>query len=196
MSARLTLRARAGCLAGSLLHLAGCSRAPLPRLCPNLESGALVISEIHGNASSRWGQWIELHNQAGVEIPLAAIVLRTSTLMATRESILVRSSSLRVAPDDYVVLGRFTDDQRPPHVDYAYAVDFEGDFPAKGILEVYSCERLVDRVVFEGLPSNGSYSFDGSAWCTDTVTTPLPDGGSANTPTGPGTPGARNRPCK
>jgi len=103
-------------------------------------------------------------------------------------------------------------------VQYGYRVDYDRDLPAEGVLEVASCGALVDRVVYRGLPSRGTLGLDGAkapdaganddpaAWCVDATPpggAPV-DGGAAPADLAgsgsmlgiPGTPGARNRPCK
>ena len=200
---RALLSATVGALVVALVP--ACERAPDERICPDVGAGALVVTELRGAQTDddTWGQWIELHNPTSAAIPLAGIGLHLLRLDGGDEAtVLVRDHALVAAAGAYVVLGRFTDETIPTHVDYAYGNDLEADLFAGAALELRSCEVLLDRVIWRQLPTAGTHSLgkapgaapdattndDEALWCTDATAAP-PD------PALPGTPGEENHPC-
>ena len=196
----------------------GCTRPPIERICPDLEPGAVVVSEFRGPQADTdtWGQWIELFNHSGNEASLAGVVVHlTDTQGSSPQEVFIRNRTLRVPAGGYVVLGRFPDDERPAHVQYGYRLDLDENLHVDGVIEVLSCGRLLDRVVYHDLPTRGTRAFDGAqgldgtanddqrAWCNDQTPPagPAGDGGAPGSDGGtpnlgiPGTPGAKNRPC-
>ncbi len=191
-----------GCLAASL---AACTTDLVPEVCPPLGTGDLVVTEIRGNQSGAQGEWIELYN-AGAATDLRGLRLGLRKLDGSTPHQVIVRRALAVAAGDYVVLGAFPDDQRPAHVDYGWLPDVTdgsggiSHLPDSGALDVTACDVTVDRVVWNDLPSDGTYALglappDASgndvmtAWCADTVDD------DPVTPGLPGTPGASNRPC-
>lgn len=192
------------------LLAAGCSRPPLERLCTRLDAGALVVTELRGPQSGvdTFGQWLELYNHTAQPVPMVGVTLGLSHLDGSGYvELSVRARDLSVAAGGYVVLGRFLTGEEPAHVQYGYRRDFDKDLYPDAILDVLSCGQLIDRVVYRGLPSLGTFALDGAtppdaaandaagAWCVDaTPGGPSGDGGAAQLGV-PGTPGMRNRPC-
>lgn len=206
--------------ASLLLSLSGigCERGPLERICTPLEVGDLAISEIRGTKDA-WGQWIELYNPTGQEQALVGLKLRLTNLDGSDlREILVRDHDLRIGPGGYVVLGRFAQDAVPAHVDYGAEVDFDFDLSLydNGVLQVLSCDatapkdpdqdRIIDQIVYQGLPSQGSLGFDGALaltaqandeeddWCVDATEVEVVIGDSTQVLPA-GTPGELNREC-
>jgi hypothetical protein len=191
-----------------LLH--ACVRDPLPRTCNALTPGQLVFSELRGKQSGAdtYGQWIELFNPGAGTIGLAGISVALTKLDGSeRVEIPIRNRELSIAPSGYLVMGRFGASELPSHVDYGYGDEFNQDLFSDGVLELYACGVLVDRVIYHGLPSQGTLALDGRIdpsaeandqevnWCTDSTEAPSPDSGRTQLGS-PGTPRERNRPCK
>ena len=195
------MRDLAHTLALCLTLLAGaCAREPLD--CNSLATGDLVISELRGKQSGEdaLGQWIELRNASGLTVALDGLVLRLMRLNGASEaSAMIRLRGLSVAPDGYVVLGRFAAEGLPAHVDYGFGAESDLELYSDGVLELHACSALIDRVVYRNLPGAGSLAFDGAipltaesnddqrCWCVDLG---KPAAGF------PGTPGEDNRRCE
>ncbi|MCA9706618.1 MAG: lamin tail domain-containing protein [Myxococcales bacterium] len=212
--------------------LGGCAREPEACLL-ELSEGDVVISEIRGpqeGPDSR-GEWFELYNASGDRVDLRGLRGVLTNLEGSVElSFLVRESLL-VEPDDYVVLGSLViDEARRPELDYSFNADFRaeardplededsGPIPlpedeitdprslfANARFELRACDRLVDRVAYAELPTEGTYSLDGSTspsaddnddpsrWCPN-ATEPSSEG--PQTALGrPGSPGEANPAC-
>lgn len=188
--------------------VSGCAREPEPLVCPDAEEGELVISEVRGAQSSTdtWGQWVELYNASGSDIDIHG--LRVTFVPgdgSEPDVVLVRTEPVEVPLGEYVVLGREDDIRRSPHVDYGYLLDFAGDIPPVGKIEVQACGVVVDSATYRDLPQIGTLALDGeieptaeanddmASWCGDTTEPPLE---GPQTEIGvPGTPGEENRPC-
>lgn len=109
--------------------LVGCMREPEPWVCPALDEGDLVISEIRGKQalSDSFGQWIELYNASEEEIDLRGLsVVTTEISGAGYRRVVVRASDVLVAPGQYVVLGHHgpAAEDIPAFVDYSYFSDW------------------------------------------------------------------------
>jgi hypothetical protein len=201
------------------LALCGCPRDPQPWICPPLQPGDLVVTELRGpqSGADANGQWLELFNATGEPIDLRGLRLTIQLLSGSGAStILVRAPELTVEPGDYVVLGHHDPERAPAFVDYAFLSDYfttstsdDGettarpkDLPLDGVVEVYGCDGLVDRLVYRDLPELGTWSLDGSMipaadlnddptlWCIDNQT-----GADAAQFGLPGTPGEPNLSC-
>lgn len=193
-------------VAGSFL---ACVRPPVETVCPEVTRGDLVFSEIRGSQSGMdtYGQWIELYNASGKELPLGGLVVVVGKLTEeTGTPVAVRSSDLRLAAGDRVVLGRFAEDDRPGHVDYGFLADYDGNLPESGWFDLLACGEVIDEVLYHDLPSEGSLGFDGGLpltavandtegdWCIDDR--PARNDGGGQTDVGvPGSPGEENLPC-
>ncbi|RME25914.1 MAG: hypothetical protein D6806_07080 [Deltaproteobacteria bacterium] len=188
--------------------LAGCERAPLPLECEQIPSGAIAVTEVRGpqSGADTWGQWIEIANTTQESLGLAGLVLEIYKLDGSgRHQMVVRDHDARLDPGEYYVLGRFPPDSPPPHVDWGFEDDFSGDIYTDAVLEVRSCQQLLDRVVWRNLPSEGSLSYDGrlqpdaalndddANWCNDRTPSESDGGTQAGLP---GTPKEANHPCE
>jgi hypothetical protein len=133
-----------------LLTLAACGRDPLEDTCPDVAAGDLVVTEIRGNAE----HWVELYNTRGLELDMSGITLRLSTLDGSKvDDIPLREpgTPLLVDTHAYFVAGQGAS------VDFAWAGVYDGDLHDAAVLEVRSCNVLVDRVIWRNLPDTGSW---------------------------------------
>ncbi|HWO17690.1 MAG TPA: hypothetical protein VNO30_02905 [Kofleriaceae bacterium] len=182
----------------ALLAPAACARVPAERVCPPLEPGHLVVTEVRGPQTPEdpLGAWIELFNASGVAVDLAGIKVRFRRKDGSSEiSVLVRRS-LPAAPASYTVLGLFDDDELPSHVDYGFAGDHAGEWLGAAAVDVEACGTRLDRAVYDSLPVRGTFSLGGvpdanrndlpASWCTD---------GRQVGATFPGTPKSPNVAC-
>jgi hypothetical protein len=185
-------------VATAIAFASGCTRDPRDAVCPSLQPGDLVLTELRGDqvgSDDVLGQWFELHNPTGTSVNLAGLAISFRRLDGSAEAEVVIRHTLNVGPGDYVVLGKFAESATPVHVDYGYLEDLSGDLYDAAAVEVRACDVLVDRAVYRDLPDEGSLSLDGTAepdatenddeagWCIDTAGA------------GAGTPGERNPPC-
>lgn len=188
---------------------AGCAREPLDEVCPPLAAGDLAVSEIRGpqTGTDTWGQWIEVYNATAAELDLAGLDLSLHKLDGSGQADILVRRAVRVEAGGYAVLGRFPADRLPEHADYGFEYDFGSSIYTDGVVGLVSCGTLIDEVVYQELPSEGSLAFDGayppdaatndeqSAWCVDDQ--PWEPGDAGTTMVGvPGTPGERNRACE
>jgi hypothetical protein len=186
----------------------GCVREPLDAICPAVDVGDLVITELRGPQSGgdTYGQWIEIafaDTTAGEAIDLAGLEVITLRLDGSGERRIAIRDSEPLAPGDYAVLGRFDRGAEPEHVDYGYKSDLDSNLYPSALVRVFACGVLIDQVVYRELPVLGTLALDGAlaptaeanddeaAWCVDDVEDP-----SDTTALGiRGTPGERNLPC-
>ena len=173
-----------------LFLLSDCSREPIDWICPELEEGDLRISELRGEQqdadSDQGGQWIELVNTTSRSQRLAGLRLNLRKLNGKKEvDMLVRQRSEEIDQAGFYVLGRFGQSDLPTHVNYGYADDFDASLYPDGIVELWACGVLIDRLIYRNLVELGSWSFDSDTarWCAD------------NIPDGFGTPQQRNIRC-
>lgn len=106
--------------------LAGCSRAPQPEICPTLERGALVITELRGaqaGGADTYGQWLELVNTTDAEIDLYGLRISWRRKDGTGDlDILVRENVI-VPAGEYAVLGHHDPEASRDFVDYSFFTD-------------------------------------------------------------------------
>lgn len=218
-------RGRPGLVHVSALPLVltfACVRAPDDGVCPDVDPGELVVTEIRGRQAGldTLGQWIEIANRSGGTIDLHGLELElrdaNGDLVNTSRRVLVRSEL--VAPrDGFVVLGHHEPARMPAFVDYSFFADYratpdaDGDVPIQatkdlvpGSIMLVACGLEIDRVPVDVLPDAGTRALDGAIeataeqndlaahWCVDDE--PAPPGSMTGAGI-PGTPGAPNRPC-
>mgnify|MGYP002777767952 CR=1 FL=1 len=167
--------------------LVACVRPSLPRECPAIAAGDLVLTELRGSQSGSYSQWLELYNASDEPIELAGLAVYFRP-QDDGEAIrfLVRDPDLVAEPGAYVVLGGgslSTED----YLDYDYTGDWDSsaggpiDLKAGGFYDVQSCDVLIDRVLVRTLPAEGTRIWPGepdaaanddteAGWCTDDVT--------------------------
>jgi len=184
-----------------------CSRDSVDWVCPNVDPGDLVVTEIRGDqsGSDTYGEWLEIHNASAESLDLHGTQVRVQRLDGGAEgTIIIRSENVMAAPGDYLVIGRFAAGDEPAHVDYGYQGDFDSSMYNGGAVDISACGVLIDRVIYRDLPSTGTLSFDGSidppgadsnddeeAWCVDDI-----EDNPDTTEIGiRGTPGEENRQC-
>lgn len=198
---------------------AACSRTPLPEICPPVVEGGLVITELRGpqliastgkTGTDELGEWIELASRAGRDVSLFGLQLvMTDATDARPVELRVADSRLAVADGARVVFGRFAA-PLPDYVQYGYAPTWQGSLYPSGYLRVESCDRLVDAIRWDALPTQGTLAWSGAlppdaaanddatkaskSWCNDKTPGAVPDGGTLPQPS-PGTPGRMNPPC-
>ncbi|MBA2538711.1 MAG: hypothetical protein H0V17_03675 [Deltaproteobacteria bacterium] len=171
--------------------LIGCARDPVDAVCPEIDEGALVVTEVRGPQDDQDGPWIEMFNASGATIDLAGTKIRFRRKDGSSEIPVLVRRSLTVGAGEYTVLGLFFDADIPAHVDYGFLDDFEGSWLAAAAIDVETCGARVDLATYDALPAGGTYSLgvapDADAnnlpasWCTDVTVA--------------GTPGAANNAC-
>lgn len=206
-------------LGASTLAIA-CAREPLPDVCPVVEVGELVVSELRGDqsGSDAYGHYVEVYNASGRAIDLQGAVLRLVAANGDVTELFVRES-VEVAPGGYAAIGPGFYDELPVWLDYAIGWDIGGGDPEQdvyprdllrydsGFVELEACERVIDTVFHAApLPSEGSLACgngasppraddndasDEGCWCIDAG---APEPGQPGPGVGlPGTPGGVNR---
>ncbi len=182
-------------IAGSIVLclLAGCTRDPETRECPDVASGGLVVTEVRGpqDSEDNNGPWIELFNASGTAIDLEGTKVRFRRKDGSDEVPILVRRAVTVNAGEYVVLGLFDDPERPEFADYGFANDFRETWLAAAAVDVETCGERIDVSTYDVLPGSGTFSFGGapdsdqnddlSQWCTDLSSL--------------GTPGAANIPC-
>lgn len=183
-----------------------CIRPPLQSACPRIEPGDLTLTELREDQPGSYRQWIELYNASDEPIDLAGLrVVFTQPDGDPGGSFFVRDEALVVEAGDYVVLGS-DDPMRAPYLDYSYLIDWYSttdpndprDLPKGGLIDLYACGVLIDRVVTRNLTDEGTSFWpgdpsaadndEGANWCVDKTSTSTGIGIF-------GTPGEANPPC-
>jgi hypothetical protein len=142
----------------------GCARAPAPEICPRIEPGELVISELRGPQTGNdvVDPYIELYNASGRTLDLQGVWIRQIARNGAQHELVIRES-LKVADGGYVVIGPGLDEPNA-WVDYAVGWDIPGGnaapdeggeaqlptdllrYPDGGFFELESCDELIDAV--------------------------------------------------
>lgn len=176
-----------------LIALGACAHDPAPELCPDVAAGDLVVTELRGEQSGAdsWGQWIEVQNRTGAAIDLEGLVIDLKSIDGSTQLRMLVRAPVEVPALGHAALGRPADGAGAAHLAYDLGADLDASFPSSGGVTLLACGAETDQVVFNGLPTMGTWALDdGGTWCADT--TP----GDDTTMLGvPGTPGAPNRPC-
>jgi hypothetical protein len=169
---------------------AGCVHEPAAEICPPAGAGDLVITEI-AEGSDPGQTWIEVYNATGGDLDLEGTVVQVVSVDGATDLHMLIRRPLPLSAGDYVVLGDVDDAGRPDTIDYGFGGDFSRAPPNAGAFTISACGTQVDRVVFDAIPSDGTWSYgdapptadgndDQGAWCTGTAD---------------GTPGTGNPPC-
>jgi hypothetical protein len=186
----------AGVLAGVL---AGCERDPVEHICPDVQGGGLVVTELRGDQSpdDNLGQWIEIYNATGTALDLTGLAVRVLSSDGSRDDRILIRTPVSIDVDGYAVVGLGLNSPGD-YVDYVAGTDSGDELPPFGAIDLDACDDLAgaqfaDRLNYrDGLPSTGTYSLglspptaidndDLANWCTN----PAPIG----------TPGEPNPPC-
>ncbi len=153
---------------GVLIFAAGCTRAPAGEICPRIDAGELVISELRGEQSDAdtLGHYIELYNASGRTLDLQGVWIRVRAKDGSELGFFVREP-VEVAAGGYATIGPGLDGQ-PSWLDYRLAWDIgelddedteveipNDEFPTNllkypaGLIEVESCDALIDTASFD-----------------------------------------------
>lgn len=183
----------------ALLALAGCARDPEQAVCPSIDTGDLVITEIGGpqTGNETLDPFIELYNASGAAVDLLGLRIRFRRLTGDEVGSALVRREVMAAPGSYTVLGLALDSEDVEYVDYGFAVDFHASWPTSAAIDVFSCDQPIDQVRYDSLPRTGTYSLGAmppteeandlpAMWCTDTT---------ANVNSFPGTPQRANTAC-
>ncbi len=136
----------------AVVSLTACEREPLPEICPNIEVGDLVISELRGNNEAFAADWIEVHNTSTSTIDLLGLVVRLRLGNGTIVRFLIRES-VELPAGGYLAAG-------PMEADWLYPTRevpklFNDVY--RGYVEIEGCDdEVLDTVEFLALPSKGT----------------------------------------
>lgn len=141
-------------LALSSLCVGACERAPAPEICPRVDAGQLVISELRGDQAGQdsIGPYLEIYNAAGRSVDLQGLVIRQIALDGDEVSEVIREN-LEIAAGGYGV------------------IDWDTSSFSTGFFEIEACDALIDRVGYAvgAIPSAGTLA------CGDAETPPDAD---------------------
>jgi hypothetical protein len=189
--------------------LAACTRAPEPEICPRIDPGDLVISELRAEQSASqdsFGHFIEVYNASGRMLDLQGVWIRQVALGGDEQAVFVRDS-LEVPAGGFAVIGPGLD-KLPTWIDYGVGSDIGGaeliKYPA-GFFELEACDTLIDEVFYGAgalpgigtlacgnaeTPPSAEQNDDAAAgcWCVDAEPSDVLGGIGM-----PGTPGRANR---
>lgn len=180
-------------LAGAALSGA-CVRDPIEGICPAVGEGDLRVSELRGEQSDDEEEpdsddrfeWLEIENLTGADVDLQGLVVDVLAIDGGTHLRMNIRTSVTVAPGARVVLGSFPTTEAPDFVDYTFGIAWREDLPVSGAVTLLACGAQIDRAVYDGLPSTGTFTRTPESWCAD----PAPGDDGL-----PGTPGAENTPC-
>lgn len=174
-----------------MLFLVACGARDPVAVCPPVAPGDLVVTELMGDEDLANGMWIELYNASAATLDLEGLRIRFRKKDGSGEIPVIVRTSLVVEPGGYTTLGRYTDDNLPPHVAYGFGAEFDAKWLDAAAVEVESCGERIDLAQYDALPEAGTLAFG-----------PAPDADINDIPTewcidpeATGTPGAANPPC-
>ena len=213
---------RGFCLGLGLLigSAGGCSRDALPEICPDVDEGELVISELRGDQDGEdsFGHYIEVYNDSDRTLDLEGMRVRLRSSGGELLELFVRESTA-LAPGGYAVIGPGFIDDSPTWIDYPVGWDISGgntdnnEYPRdlmryrSAFVELEACGSLIDEAFFatDALTTTGTLAcgnaqsppsasdndnVDGGCWCLDDQDA----GGQPLFGVGlPGSPGGANR---
>lgn len=183
--------------------VAGCAREALPEICPIVEPGELVISELRGRSDDV--DWIELYNAGSNTLDLYG--LRVELVLGDALRFTLIRDELELPPGEVAVIG-FTKQAgaASEYLDYQIedlSVLFDAEGGSAGFVRLEGCDNdLLDEIRIVALPEGSTLACgnadsppDASAndetstgcWCIDAAA-----GGPAGL-VGYGTPGELNR---
>ncbi|MFO7567094.1 MAG: hypothetical protein R6X02_30900 [Enhygromyxa sp.] len=144
------------------LGLLGCERAPGPEICPRIEPGDLVFSELRATqaGSDSFGHYIEIYNASGRTIDLQGVWIHQTAVDGAEQGVLIREP-LELGPRRYTVIGPGLD-ELPSWIDYGVGWDISGGDPATeeyprelikasyptGFFTIHACDELIDEVFY------------------------------------------------
>lgn len=130
-----------------------CARAPAAEICPRIDAGELVFSELRGvqTGNDTVDPYIELYNASGRTLDLQGVWIRQIARNGKQHELVIREP-LEVADGDYVVIGPGLDKPKA-WVDYPVGDDISGPetmIPyGAGFFELESCDALIDMVAVD-----------------------------------------------
>jgi hypothetical protein len=126
-----------------LIGSTGCIREPLPEVCPNVDVGELVISELRGNPAtgSKLADYIEIYNAAGKSVDLQGLIIR---VIATGGTDIIIREPLEVDAGAYVVIAS----GRPSWITYDVGTDAVEQFlpGEETAIELEACGEVIDTI--------------------------------------------------
>jgi hypothetical protein len=154
-----------------LIGSAACIREPLPEICPSVEVGELVISELRGPqvGDDSFGDYLEVYNAAGKTVDLQGLTVRLRSAGGDEVEFFVRES-VELAAESYAVIGPGLPDERPKWIDYGIGWDISGGDPdtneypqdflndSSAFVELEACGELIDEAFYDNgtLPTLGT----------------------------------------
>ena len=124
--------------------------------------GELVVTELSGSDADP--PWVELYNASSATIDLTGMRLTLTKLdgSSTDTFVLQEEQATDVAAGGYAVF------------------ESEVELPSGAAVDIVSCGRPIDRMIYRNLPDDGSYAFTGlvdppdhaendveTQWCPD-----------------------------
>lgn len=188
----------------------GCVREQLPEICPSVDVGELVISELRGpqTGDDSFGNYLEVYNAAGKTVDLEGMFVRVRSAGGDVREFFVRES-VEVAANGYAVIGGKLVEEQPNWMDYAIGTDTSARFLdyKSAFVELEACDETIDEVFYatSTLPTLGTLACgndqsppsaednddaEAGCWCTDAGEA---DGQPLFGVGLPGTPGGANR---
>jgi hypothetical protein len=138
--------------------IVGCVHEPVRAWCPEVTPAALAITEVHGPGDGPDAPWIEVQSSATEAIDLIGARLRVRRPDGGAEQLALIRRSVVVAPAGLVVLSAALDDARPPFAAVGVGRELRWPWFAAAVLQLESCEVLVDRTSHPPLPKGASYA--------------------------------------
>jgi hypothetical protein len=152
--------------------IGGCTTEPLPFVCPNVEVGELVISELRGDqadSSDSFGHYVEVYNAAGKQVDLQGLRVRLRSTAGDELEVFVRES-IELEAGGHAVIGPGLPDEHASWIDYAIGWDISGGNPeddspptdfvryAGAFVELEACGELIDETFYDlgELPETGT----------------------------------------
>ena len=83
------------------IPIAACTSDLEPEVCPSVGVGDLVVTEVRGNQSGTYGEWIELWNAGGGAIDLRGLRVGLRELDGANPDLLIVRRSTTVAAGDF-----------------------------------------------------------------------------------------------
>ena len=113
--------------------MVACGREALPEVCPVVDVGELVISELRGNQAEAdtFGHYVEIYNAAGKTVNLEGLRLRLREAGGDELSVLVRDP-IELPAGGYAVIapgGDEIENSLPNWADYGVGWDISGGNP-------------------------------------------------------------------
>lgn len=166
-----------------LLGAAACVREPAEEICPPVEAGELVVTEVRGpQMDDSPPEWIEIYNAASTTTDLEGLRVRFLRPDGSDEVSVIVRRSISVPAGGYAVLALLTDTNLPENIDYGFAGDFKASWLASAFVIVQACGDQIDRTSYSSLPRTGTYSLGSdpptaeandlpASWCTNSAST-------------------------